>query len=161
MKSVNKIPETDKKNTSKTVTEKNPISKEEYNEITKGLDLKSITLVDLQASVDRSSTLEAMEKGSLTVNIDDDARFEPDSIIRVFQSYQISCRTGRKKCLSIKASYELVFLSAEPFTENFFSVFRAGNLPLTVWPYFRELAQDMTTRMGLPPLVLPLLKFEP
>lgn len=39
--------------------------------------------------------------------------------------------------------------------------FARVNSVFNAWPYFRELVQSMTVRMGLPPIYLPLFKFMP
>ena len=40
-------------------------------------------------------------------------------------------------------------------TKEFFDVFKELSLPTIVWPYFREYIQNMVSRTGLPPFVLP------
>lgn len=39
--------------------------------------------------------------------------------------------------------------------------FSERNVPINVWPYARELVSNLTTRMGFPPLVLPMYKNTP
>lgn len=43
-------------------------------------------------------------------------------------------------------------------TEQHYKHFAELNAFMNAWPYVRELVQSTTARMGLPPLVLPLLK---
>jgi hypothetical protein len=45
-------------------------------------------------------------------------------------------------------------------TDEMFGVFSKTSLPLNTWPYFREFANSIMTRMGLPGVVLPVLKAE-
>lgn len=136
------------------------ISPAEYNKVVAGLKLVSIALTNVSASVDRTATLNAMGKGSVPLDIRARAGFEDGAAVKVVQSYRIGCRSGRHKCLAIDATYELLFNSSEPFTPEFFSAFQVIALPTYVWPYFRELAQSITSRMSLPPLVLPLVGLE-
>jgi preprotein translocase subunit SecB len=43
-------------------------------------------------------------------------------------------------------------------TKDYFGVFVQVNLPVNTWPYFREFVHSTVSRMGLPPVVLPLVK---
>ncbi len=56
-----------------------------------------------------------------------------------------------------RAAYRVTSIRP-PLTEEEIDEFAQFNVPYTVWPYWRELVQSLTVRMGLPPLTLPLLK---
>jgi preprotein translocase subunit SecB len=59
--------------------------------------------------------------------------------------------------LRAKIIWTVVYLLSEPAPRNAVFAFMLGSTMVHVWPFARELVQSMTTRMGLPPLVLPLL----
>ncbi|MCC6476815.1 hypothetical protein IT157_07125 [bacterium] len=67
-----------------------------------------------------------------------------------------SLESNREIALEIAATYRTDFLSAVPFTNDFFDIFKESSLRVIVWPYFRELVQNMMSRMDLPPFVLPI-----
>ena len=62
-----------------------------------------------------------------------------------------------KSPLRAKIVWTVVYALSEPAQRNAVFAFVSGSTMVHVWPYIRELVQSMTTRMGLPPLVLPLL----
>ncbi|MBN2053445.1 hypothetical protein JW905_00900 [bacterium] len=45
---------------------------------------------------------------------------------------------------------------APDFNDSVWDVFSALNIPLNAWPYLREYVQNVTQRLGIPPLTLPL-----
>lgn len=45
--------------------------------------------------------------------------------------------------------------------ESHINAFHNGNAVFNCWPYFRELAQSATVRMGLPPPAIPFLRLVP
>ncbi len=63
-----------------------------------------------------------------------------------------------KKFLTVKCAYRLIYSSEEEFTEEFFELFKARTLPVNSWPFFRELVNNITARMYIPPITLPLIK---
>jgi preprotein translocase subunit SecB len=59
--------------------------------------------------------------------------------------------------LEINASYYILFSKKEDIPNAFWKIYRKNNLPLIVYPYFREFVQNITSRMNIPRLTLPLL----
>ncbi len=101
-----------------------------------------------------------------------------------FDIYSILCKFGviafpekspNKHVIKIEASfctsfsYDLAdsdfkdFRTLDPEEEDFdFAQYLYKITPIsTVWPYWRELAQNMSTRMGFPALMVPLLVIVP
>lgn len=60
--------------------------------------------------------------------------------------------------LSIKVSYRVIYNATAKLPKGFIKEFQNRNMQLNCWPYFRELVQNMTQRMNVPPLTLPLLR---
>lgn len=65
--------------------------------------------------------------------------------------------------LHIEADYLLHYtISSGPkISKDQLTAFAIINGRFNAWPYWREYVQSTTVRMGLPPLMLPLLKFKP
>jgi len=57
---------------------------------------------------------------------------------------------------SLLVKYDLP--SDADFAPQYLEFFAENNVPANVWPYARELVSSMTSRMGLPPFTLPILK---
>lgn len=62
--------------------------------------------------------------------------------------------------LSVKCTLVLRYSAAEPLDVSAEQLhhFTDLNALVNAWPYFRELVHDTTTRMGIPPFFLPLLR---
>ena len=60
--------------------------------------------------------------------------------------------------VSIECTFELQYSTKHDFTEDFIEEFKHGPMLLQVAPYIRELIQDFTARMSIPPLTLPMVK---
>ena len=45
--------------------------------------------------------------------------------------------------------------------EDILEEFADRNVPINAWPYVREMVSNITTRMGLPPLIMPMYKKTP
>ena len=65
---------------------------------------------------------------------------------------------GRKNAIRIKATFELILASDSILSKEFLMIYSRNSADMQAWPYLRELTQSLTGRMGLPGLVLPLLK---
>ncbi len=61
----------------------------------------------------------------------------------------------------ITAAFGLEYTTSTELTEPIWEVFAAHNVPLNVWPYFRELVSSTTARMGWMNLTIPTFKVMP
>lgn len=72
----------------------------------------------------------------------------------------ISAKGADNEVISIAATYVLKYQIDENLEVNdeFINKFVETSVSLTIWPYFRELVNSTVSKMGLPPLILPLIK---
>jgi preprotein translocase subunit SecB len=138
-------------------TKKENISPDKYREILKGLNMESIYLLTSKSSVDKKSIA-----SGLRISFRDEASFEKkeDKIVEITHKYRLEAtnRKLKKKVLNIECAFCLIYSFGEEFSADFFEVFKDINLPLNTWPFFREFVFNITSRMNIPPLTLPLLK---
>lgn len=66
-----------------------------------------------------------------------------------------------KPCMKIEADYVIVYESekADTFSEEELEAFGEFNGVYNIYPYWREFIQNSVARMGLPPLMLPTLRW--
>lgn len=135
------------------------ISPTQYAKILGGLHLVGLALTKCEAKADPQAAQEAFSQPEgPPLDMRDVASFESSGKhVTVRHNYSVISRYRRKALLSIKAEYTLVFETSEAFAADFFEVFKEIGVPMYTWPYVRELVDSMTSRMGLPKLVLPLL----
>lgn len=129
-----------------------------YNDFVKGIELKDIYISNLTASrekefntpasvrIESSKDFEKLEKGNVEMQVE----------------YTLTAiKEGEKKPgFTISVVYTLLFHSKVGITKIYFKKF-SHSLDIETWPYFRNLVNELTMRMGLPPLVLRVLKAIP
>jgi len=99
--------------------------------------------------------------GTELFNIDSD-----NNIIHILCNFLVVAysKENRKNVLmSIEASFASSYQidTLEKFNKNEINMFVRINPLYNTWPYWRELVQNFTMRMGFPALVVPLLIIEP
>lgn len=136
------------------------ISPEQYREILEGLSLESINLVECHAEIDHGLLQEESSSASpVRVGMDQEiARWEQKGDVLLFyHRYRLRGRARRKHVLRIEAAYLVRYKTEQPVSAEFVQVFQQSTLILTTYPYFRELVDSTTRRMGVPPITLPMV----
>ena len=57
----------------------------------------------------------------------------------------------------LESFYRMSIIAGEGFDEDFFEIYKEINLPVNIWPYFREFVANTTYRMNMPSVTLPFL----
>lgn len=133
---------------------------ERYRRFLRDLDIKSIALVESSFRIDRrryfkvdeherAITWRTLEKGT------GKGFFEPRIVLMLTASQEGS----PKPFLELEASFELHIHIEEDGaeTDQLIEQFCASEIKLIVWPFFREYVTNVTARMHVPPLTLPIL----
>ena len=140
------------------ISKKNKISPKKYNEFIEGLTLQDITLVYSESKAEEGFSLPA----DITTEFSEDyKKLEKGGFIVIYE-YKLKAivKDKKKPGFHIHATYNLAYQSKVPINKEIFEIFSKISLPLHTWPYFRQFVQEMTLRMGLPPLILDILKFK-
>ncbi len=75
---------------------------------------------------------------------------------------ELKVKDGRAIPLKIKVTYRLEYATGYPAPpEDFLKKYADTSARMHVWPYFREIVSNLVSRMGLPPLTLPVISFIP
>ncbi len=134
------------------------LSPAEYGQFIEGLELLEVRLVRLNVEA-RSFPI---KPAGTRLEVADEASYTPvDGGFEVFHRYLLlatNAQPSSEPVGRIEAEFGLRFTSVQPIGQPYFEIFRDVNLPVNTWPYWRELVQAMTARMGWPPVTLPLLK---
>jgi hypothetical protein len=67
-------------------------------------------------------------------------------------------QTSSARPVLITATFELTYEAESELTDEIFAVFRRFNLPVNVWPFFREFVHTVLARVNWPVFLLPALK---
>ncbi len=133
------------------------LSPQEYNSILKGIRLDEIRLIEGKFEVNHDRL-----KGSHSGKVAEKSNFiiDKDNRINIFISYTLNWLEEKenKKIISIYTKFCLILKSEKEFTKEFFSIYKRLNLNGVTWPFFREYIFDITSRMYIKPIVLPLVR---
>ncbi|GAA6763462.1 MULTISPECIES: winged helix-turn-helix domain-containing protein [Thermus] len=128
-----------------------------YGRFIEGLEILSVELVEVQAKLERPP-----QKGKpLEPVLTPLKAFGPDKIEGGFKA-GLELHLDIKDALGsfgfLKLRVAATYQSAHFPEGAFFQTFSQRNLPLNLWPYLRLYVDFLTSQMGLPRLVLPVLK---
>jgi len=133
------------------------LPKKEYENFINGLTLKEIKIISCSAEVKKGFSTPANLKLKEHPNyIKNNGKF-----IAYIEYILEGVKKGeKKKGFEIKVKYQVSYRTEISITDEIFKIFAQTSLRLHTWPYFREFVHEMTNRMGLPPLVLDVLKIK-
>lgn len=138
--------------------EKPKISPEEYKKIIGGIDLVSISMKDSKSFLN----IDLKAPSEISINIKDNTEFKirEEGEVLIFHKYFVDARKPESKSryVQMEVTFLVRLVSKEAFTQEFFNIYKNVSLHLNTWPYFREFVNQITSRMGIPPLTLPLFK---
>lgn len=130
------------------------ITPEEYRKVLAGIQLREVYLKSSSFDVNREKFGQ-----NIDVKIDSSADYKKqDDNVNIFHSYKLRASKGKNSVVKIDCTFSIIVSSSEKFTDEFFDVYKNTSLNMSIWPYFRELVQNFTSRMNIPPLTLPLIK---
>lgn len=132
---------------------------EEYAKILEDFQLEEISLVACKAVVNAQNT-EANTHITIGIKGDNSHSVNENGSVEIHQAYFLTAKLPKtkKNVVEIEARYRMVFSSTGAITDDFLRIYRAVNLEFVIWPFFREFANSMTSRMNIPPLTLPFIK---
>ncbi|MFH1825042.1 MAG: hypothetical protein ABH873_07460 [Candidatus Firestonebacteria bacterium] len=123
-----------------------------YKKFIETLTIQSLRILSLDVSVEENFHPPAV------IIKEEKKRFEKidNKTFKVYHEYNINGKKQKdeKIKLKIRVVYLITYHSEVSISEKFFSLLGNSSLYLHTWPYLRELVQEITTRMGLPPLIL-------
>lgn len=100
--------------------------------------------------------------GNIELDFNDKYKFvDEDKFARFIASFTLDGKISENdnvvKLFTVSGDYSIVYYKQSDVvvTKEFFDVFKELSLSTIVWPYFREYIQNMVSRTGLPPFVLP------
>lgn len=143
--------------TKKSRKKKEAIDPKRYAQILRGIKLEEIYLESCSVIHKRENLI---KQKSLQVSIRDNASYEQhNGRVKVTHKYYLTAKQPEMEdfALKISTAFCLVYVTDSPFEKEFFDTFKNTSLRMNSWPYLRELVQNMTQRMNIPPLTLPLV----
>ncbi len=130
---------------------------EEYGNFINGIQIEDVRLVELKVEA-KEATINPAETA---LRVNDSSRFDNLSDgFEIFHTYHLIFESVSKEDNQgeIKATFGIRFTSETKLTESYFKIFSQINLKMNTWPYWREIVQNMISKMGWPGFTMPLLK---
>jgi hypothetical protein len=136
--------------------------KDRYEDFLRSLRLVAIGLINSASSLDRRGYYRLSKGGTSNEARSITAEYE---VIRTKKDFfdaaskfrfVIRNKATGSEVLVVESTYQIHFHGAEPIEKDFAARFAASELRLLVWPYFRQMVWDVTARMAIRPIVIPL-----
>ena len=138
------------------------ISKEKYIEIIEKIKLNGMYLKSCSCVIDRDHIFKEKAVGHI-IRLQDEPSMviKDDETVDILHKYSLeilSKEKDEKSLGKIECTFCLNYSPASCFSLEFFEEYKKANLHINTWPFFREFVFNMTARMNVPPITLPLLK---
>lgn len=139
------------------------ISPEEYKKALDGLEIVSITVDRFSGQVlDRAAIMGSSAQRVVKVNEKSTMSSGSSGTVEMWHSYDLVVSDGdgadARRLLRLGVTFHVTYATKNPVNKAFFEVFRSTSLPLQVAPFARAWIHDHCLRMGVPPLIMPLVR---
>lgn len=131
------------------------ISPQLYNDYLSHIHLSDIYVTDIQSKL---FWRDFPGKAKLDFKEHPSIKKVKDDFVTIENCYELKAKSNNKRVFLIKINYHVEFHMDKSIPEDFFVLYNKYSLPLQTFPYFREYVNTILSRMGLPPLILPLRK---
>jgi len=137
--------------------DKNKIDPKKYNDLIKNIEILDIKLRQLSCkNSDDIFDMEESNKIKITIKSKVESIEKLENLLIFKKSFTVIGKSKNKTLLNIKAVYEIIYAkNKEIWRPNLLAIANL-NVPVNVWPFFRELCYSLTSRMGIPALTLPV-----
>jgi preprotein translocase subunit SecB len=137
--------------------DKNLDAKPDYQAFLASLDVYMIALTHSAFRIQRDEYFEGSEDNKISFKLSSKSNSVGEKHFDVRSTLNLTASNEKSKKILVRftATFEL-HLHASPVNEEFVKRFCESEIRLIVWPYFREYVSDVTARMYIPPLILPL-----
>lgn len=134
--------------------------RKKYAGFVAGIDLERIYVVGINAKLNESVSVDKSKPTN--VRLDQKAQFRiiEEGRYEIIQNWQLIAAAGdkRRPLLKLAFDFAVIIRSKEKLEPDIFDIYATNNLMLNTWPYVRELINNITARMDLPPMTLPFFK---
>jgi preprotein translocase subunit SecB len=131
--------------------------KADYQTFLASLDVYTIVLARSAFRIERDDFFEGSEDNRMSFRLSSKPLTiaEKHFDVRSTLNLEVTNEKLKKTVLQFAATFELHF-HGTPISDEFVRDLCSSEIRLIVWPYFREYVSDVTARMYIPPIVLPL-----
>jgi hypothetical protein len=141
-------------------------SNDNYEEFLRGIQLRLLSLRECSANVDRNAYWHVVEdqhptapqlSAQYVVGTVEKQSFTLVAELGLLVQKPRAPRSAKSNgALSVRATYDTRFDCKKRVTAEHVERFAREDVRLLIWPYFRELVSNLTARMWVPPILIPL-----
>ncbi len=132
----------------------------DYQEFIRGLKLLNVGLNACSCKIDRDRYFNVISsKSGGTSNIAARYHLESarDDYFVSHADFKLSVvASGGQSALTLNCTFDAAFGVREKLHREFAERFTSSEIRLVIWPYFRQFVSDVTARMTIPPITVPL-----
>lgn len=123
--------------------------------VARNIDLREIRLIKVEASCSPSPP-EPLEP---QISVETSSALVSESLLNVICVYDFSVSAGGKQAATAQIAYLMMYtVIGEPIAEKDMEHFARANGVYHSWPFLRQFLFDLTSKMGFPPLTLPVFQ---
>jgi hypothetical protein len=137
------------------------VANKEYGDFIQSLDVRALGLKDSSSMLDRSAFFQLSNKGARPIH-----QWKQDyRLVRIGKDFfdadghfelTVTAKEADKPALVVQCTFTAHIHAAEPISKEFAKRFTESELWIVMLPYGRYFITDITTRMAIPPIVIPL-----
>ncbi len=153
-----------------------PASLQRSSEVARLVELREVTLHSVNAELLAPPQVAPSGQVNLNAKIGRKFSFSFDEkldallvrmefVVRGWVTTANAPETEGRETIKLTCAFHLTYQATQPgllahlpHREDAFRAFADLNATTNVWPYFREMVQSTTVRMGIPPMILPLFR---
>jgi preprotein translocase subunit SecB len=136
------------------------ISPPKYSNLLNYIEIKKIGYLEIVSRF----FIENLAEGPIEVDARNEVELQTDEKSTTFSAidkYNFKGSIKEKSIFEISVQILAVFGSRIKPDKPFLKIFEQNTLKVITYPYVRQVVQDLTLKMGIPPLVLPIWKAPP
>lgn len=139
---------------------KTTLSPKQYNDIIEKIELRKFILIKCKANLFQYKNKKDT-KPILNIRIENRPVFNSEDYnnFSINDNYKIIAKIKNNRIFEIELEYLLSFSCSKKIDNRFFKKYSKKDLHNISFPYIREMVYTLTSRMGIPPLILPIIKF--
>jgi hypothetical protein len=132
-----------------------------YDQFLRRLKLFGLALDRAECHIDRAAyfaLLDRRKDAARNISANYELKRVKDDFFDAVARFILEVRDekGKREALRLTCSFILHFHGDRAVDQSLAKQFTASELRLVVWPYFRQFVSDITARMSIPPVNVPL-----
>ena len=131
------------------------IAPKEYLNVLHDVELLKMGFLEIKSKL----YPENLSDATIDVNTDNKVQIntvDKNKILAAVDTYLINATIDKKKIFDIEIKLLAIFECRAELSKEFLDLFEKNTLKVIVYPYVRQTVQDLTSKMGIEPFIMPM-----